>query len=89
MIRIKTVKINEDLGALYQWSLDWLVSLSEPKTKALTINNKKYFNKNPPIVMNGIPIEEVQSYKYFGLILQETFAGITMWIRLPPMPKND
>ena len=62
------VKINEDLGALYQWSLDWLVSFSEPKTKALTISNKKDFNKNPPIVMNHIPIEEVQSYKYLGLI---------------------
>ena len=68
-------KINEDLDALYQWSLDWLVSFSEPKTKALTISNKKDFNKNPPIAMNNILIEEVQSFKYLGL----TFTRNLRW----------
>ena len=39
--------INQDLNSIQHWANNWLVALSAPKTKSLTINNKQDSNLNP------------------------------------------
>ncbi len=44
-------KINDDLAAINEWSNQWLVNFSPPKTKSLTISNKKDSDLNPPVLL--------------------------------------
>jgi len=44
----------------------WLVTFSEPKTKSLTITNKRQTN-NSDVYINGKVVEQVASHTYLGL----------------------
>ena len=67
--------INIDLKAIHDWSKRWLVDFSVPKTKTLIISNKRDRDDNPRVEMNNSLIDEVQSHKHLGVILQQTL----MW----------
>ena len=60
-------KINDDLKSIHTWSKQWLIEFSVPKTKSLTISNKKDAINNPILMFKGQPIEEVNSHMYLGL----------------------
>ncbi len=66
--------INLDLHAMHEWSEQWLVSFSEPKTKSLIISNKHDRNLNPPLEMNGVLLEEVKSHKHLGVTLSHNLT---------------
>ena len=62
-----SVKVNNDLSRINNWSKDWLVQFSAAKTKSLIISTKKDVHLNPPVYLNNQKIEEVKSFKYLGL----------------------
>ena len=62
-------KIDSDLTRISNWAQQWAIQFSASKTKSLIISNKKDFHCNPTVYLNGIPIEEVKSYKYLGIHL--------------------
>ena len=59
--------INEDLKNIGEWSHQWLVNFSPPKTKSLIISNKHNAHLNPQVQLFGQNIEEVESHVYLGL----------------------
>ena len=59
--------ITEDLSCISSWSDQWLINFSAPKTKALTISNKRNAKNNPPIIFKNEEIEEISSHVYLGL----------------------
>lgn len=61
--------LNEDIQSIYNWSNDWLIQFSPPKTKSLTISNKADVALNPTLHFNLHPIEEVKSHIYLGVRL--------------------
>lgn len=61
------VLINHDLNKIHNWSNEWLITFSPPKTKSLTISNKKDRLANPQIYFANVPITEVNSHCYLGL----------------------
>jgi hypothetical protein len=67
--------INQDLANIHRWSENWLVTFSPPKTKSLTISNKKDANLNPPVHLNGQDIDEFNTHTYLGL----KFASNLRW----------
>ena len=65
-------QINTDLQHLSQWADKWLVTFSPPKTKLLTISNKKDAYRNPPITFHGYILKEVPHHTYLGLKFTNT-----------------
>ena len=60
--------INSDLDNISRWARDWLITFSPTKTKSLIISNKSDSELNPPIKFNDHFLEEVDNYKYLGLL---------------------
>ena len=67
-------KINEDLHAIHEWSEQWLVTFSEAKTKSLLISNKHDKEQNPPLKMNNVILNEVQSHKHLGVTFNHNLS---------------
>ena len=55
---ICAVLLNSDLESLLNYGKSWLLEFEVNKTQALTVSRKHDSNKNPPLVMDGIPIAE-------------------------------
>ena len=64
--------IDEDLENIQNWADSWIVTFSSPKTKSLTISNKKDVELNPKLHLNGHEIEEVKQHTYLGLKIFKT-----------------
>lgn len=63
-----TNEINADLVKLSHWAKTWLVDLHPAKTKAMLVT----LAHNPLIpspILNGTPVEFVNSHKHLGLVL--------------------
>ena len=58
--------LNSDMESLLNYGKSWLLELEVKKTQALTVSRKHDPNKNPPLVMDGIPIAESKTLKILG-----------------------
>ena len=66
-------QLNDDLVSIQQWSEQWLVTFSAPKTKLMTCTYKK---KNYlPINFQGSQLVAIESHKHLGL----TFSHNLGW----------
>ncbi len=61
--------VDADLKAIHEWSEQWLVSFSAPKTKSLLISNKLDKHLNPAAKFNNVIIDVVQNHKHLGITL--------------------
>ena len=52
--------------SLLNYGKSWLLELEVKKTQALRVSRKHDPNKNPPLVMDGIPITESKTLKILG-----------------------
>ena len=71
------IKMNEDLNRIACWSDQWLINFSAPKTKSLTISNKRDARKNPQIIFRNHGIDEVNTHVHLGL----RFSNNLKWQR--------
>ena len=55
----------------YEWSNQWLVTFSAPKTKALIFSSKPDKHENATVSLNNTLIDEVQSHKHLGITLSQ------------------
>ena len=53
------------------WCSNNFLYLNVPKTKEMCIDFRRNRTFNSPIVINGEPVEQVDSFKYLGVILDE------------------
>ena len=58
--------LNSDLESLLNYGKSWLLEFEVKKTQALTVSRKRDPNKNPPLVMDGIPFAERKTLKILG-----------------------
>jgi len=63
------VIINENLQKIDSWANKWLINFSAPKTKVLTVSNKRDAHRNPPLIFKNVNVEEVASHVYLGVRL--------------------
>jgi hypothetical protein len=63
-----TASINRDLQKLTKWATIWRVTFNIIKTIFMLIT-KKRLQLNPRILMNNIPLKQVDEERYLGLIL--------------------
>ena len=57
--------MNQELGNVFHWANDWLVSFSH-KTKSLIISNKANVEDHPDLLIAGHIIERVDHHKHLG-----------------------
>ena len=62
--------INEDLAAIHEWSLKWLIDFSPPKTKSMVIGYKQNTHLHPNLFFNNHIVSEVRQHKHVGVWLQ-------------------
>ena len=63
--------LNRNLRYINTWAQTWLVDFNPSKTVQMIITKKANQNDHPPIYMNNIEIQKVQSHKHLGVILNE------------------
>ena len=56
------------------WCSNNFLHLNVSKTKEMCIDFRRNRTVNSPIVINGEPVEQVDSFKYLGVILDENFS---------------
>ena len=61
--------INLDLANIEDWSREWLVNFSAPKTKSLIISNKHYTHEHPRLFLHNQEIKEVSQHKHLCVTL--------------------
>ena len=61
--------INSDLNNIENWSRDWLVNFSAPKTKSLIISNKHHLHEHPRLYLHNQEIKEISHHKHLGVTL--------------------
>ena len=61
--------INHDLNKVQQWATFWQVEFGAHKSKVLNISNRLNQDNLPQILLNDTQIENVQSHKHLGIIL--------------------
>ena len=60
--------LNHNLDKVHKWSEKWLVNFNPQKTESLLISRKNQPVNHPPLLMNDIPVKEVDKHKHLGLI---------------------
>lgn len=69
--------IDEDLSSIHNWSIQWLINFSAPKTKSLIISNKTDSQRNPSVHLNNTAISEEVSHPYLGVIFSNNLKWST------------
>ena len=70
-----TDQLNSDLDLLKAWSSQWLVDFNPQKTKSIYISLKKTVPDDlPPLYFDNVELENVDSHKHLGLILNTSLS---------------
>ena len=64
-----SAQLNRDLQKISQWAQTWKVTFNAKKSKDM-IFSKKYLNNSPPLQLNGVTIDRVNTHKHLGVYLQ-------------------
>ena len=67
--------LNFDLDKIYQWADIWLVEFNPLKTFIMTVSRMVTRPLHPPLIFNGIQIQETDTHKHLGL----TFSSNCTW----------
>ena len=67
--------LNTYLKTIHSWSQKWLVSFNPAKTESMIFSRKQSKIAHPPIYMNNIAINQVQTHTHLGL----TFSADAKW----------
>jgi hypothetical protein len=65
------LRIQEDVNTLAQWLTDYKLTLNVKKCKSMLISRKasSQISSLPPIALLNSPLDEVQSYRYLGVLI--------------------
>ena len=66
--------INDDLRAIQNWSDEWLVTFSAPKTKSMVVSRKRDSHLYPLSFDNSV-VDEVSNHKHLGIVLSNDWAN--------------
>ncbi|MCG8113681.1 MAG: reverse transcriptase domain-containing protein [Candidatus Thiodiazotropha taylori] len=87
--------LNSDLDKITRWAAQWLVTFNPDKTEALLISRKRNQLQHPPLFMQNVQIQEVNSHKHLGIFLANdcnwhqhiNFIKEKAWFRINIMRK--
>ena len=63
--------LNSDLEKISRWATTWLVTFNPSKSVAFLISRRLIRPDHPPLFMQNVQIEEVDSHKHLGLHLSQ------------------
>ena len=64
-------RLNGDLETINSWAKRWAVTINPTKTKSVTFSRKQSNTRHPPLILDGIVVQEVKTHKHLGLLLSE------------------
>ncbi|MCG8113035.1 MAG: reverse transcriptase domain-containing protein [Candidatus Thiodiazotropha taylori] len=87
--------LNSDLEKVSHWASTWLVTFNPSKSESLLISRKVNRPQHPPLFMQNVEINEVDSHKHLGLYLSQDctwhqhieFIKEKAWCRINVMRK--
>ena len=66
--------LNADLQSIMNWSHQWLITFSPPKTESLLATLKHDTPVGPPLIMNNDVITEVTAHKHLGVTFSQNLS---------------
>ncbi|MCG8032214.1 MAG: endonuclease/exonuclease/phosphatase family protein [Candidatus Thiodiazotropha taylori] len=63
--------LNSDLDKISRWAATWLVAFNPSKSAAFLMSRKLIKPNHPPLFMQNIQIDEVNSHKHLGLYFSQ------------------
>ena len=66
MRKIAAEEINSNLNAIISWGKRWHIEFEPAKTSAVCISLKQDLEDHPSLVMDGIPVKEVETLCVLG-----------------------
>ena len=66
--------LQSDVNSLVQWTSDHDLKLNAKKCKSLLLSRKRVPTCAQTVVVNGLPLEKVQSYKYLGVLISSNLS---------------
>ena len=64
-------RLNGHLETINSWAKRWAVTINPTKTKSVTFSRKQSKTRHPPLILDGIVVQEVRTHKHLGLLLSE------------------
>ena len=61
--------IHDDLRDIQNWSDEWLVTFSAPKTKSMVVSRKRDAHLYPPLSFDNSVVDEVSNHKPLGIVM--------------------
>jgi hypothetical protein len=69
--------IDRDLRTLSLWADQWLVTYNATKTVSLHISTKRARINHPIMMLNGVPIQELETHCHLGVDIESKFTWQT------------
>ncbi len=70
--------LRDDIAAIETWLSDNSLQFNASKCKYMIISRRRTpVTPTPPLLLNGTPIERVETYKYLGLLLTTDLSWST------------
>ena len=66
---VTALQLNRDLEKISSWAEKWKVTFNPNKSRDM-IFSKKCLNNSPPLILNNVLIERVDTHKHLGVILK-------------------
>ena len=67
------LSMNIDLENINNWATKWLVNFNAQKTKSMLVS-RKLETVNPPLFFNNVQIDEVESHRHLGILLNNKLS---------------
>lgn len=82
--------LQSDINSIQDWVLRNYLTFNSSKCKFMLVSRKKQPSTPPPLKLNGSSIEQVECFKYLGLLLSCNMPWTPwhMWILYAPKPKR-
>ena len=67
-------RLNHDLASISSWANRWLVTMNATKTKSMIFSSKRDKPDHPPLIMNGVTIDDLAVHEHLGLTLSSNLS---------------
>ena len=67
-------RLNHDLASISSWANQWLVTMNATKTKSMIFSSKRDKPDHPPLIMNGVTIDDLTVHEHLGLTLSSNLS---------------
>ena len=67
-------RLTYDLASISSWANRWLITMNGAKTKSMIFSSKRVKADHPPLLMNGVIIDDLAVHEHLGFTLSSNLS---------------